>query len=193
MKYLIVYSNPDEKSFSYDIKETAKNFLKSKGHQVEVRDLYKIGFDPVLREKEIDEFEKGIFSRDVQEEQAYIRWADAVIFIFPIWWGIPAMMKGYIDKIFSYGFAYTATPQGLKGQLNGKSVFRFSPMRTLNETYDQNGMKAALITTIDKGIFEFAGMKVIDSKLFGGIPRADGFIAEDYLRQVEKSLSKNVY
>lgn len=191
--YLIVYSNPCDNSFSYRIKERAKEFLKSEGHRVEVRDLYKMEFNPLLTDIEIRDFSRGVYSTDIQQEQAFIKWADVIIFVFPIWWGIPAMLKGYIDKVFSYGFAYKTTPQGMKGLLQGKKVYRFSPMRTLNETYDHSGYKASLINIIDKGIFEYAGMKVIDSKLFGGIPREDEKIAEEYLHQVEVALKKSFH
>lgn len=190
--YLIVYSNPDEKSFSYCIKEKIREYLCSKGQNVQIRDLYKMNFNPLLTDIEIEDFERGVYSYDILEEQAFIKWADVVIFVFPIWWGIPAMLKGYIDKVFSYGFAYETTPQGMKGLLVGKDVYRFSSMRTLNETYDKSGYKASLINIIDKGIFEYAGMRVVDSKLFGGLPRDDEHIAREYLNQVEKSLEKSL-
>lgn len=189
--YLIVYSNPDERSFSFDLKEKAQEFLESKGHSVQVRDLYKMNFNPILTDTEINNFEKGIYSTDILEEQAYLKWADVLIFIFPIWWGIPAMLKGYIDKVFSHNFAYQTTPVGMKGKLQGKHVYRFSSMRSLNETYDKDGFKASLINIIDKGIFEYAGMNVIESKLFGGLPRNDERTAREYLNQVEDSLEKS--
>lgn len=189
--YLIIYSNPDDKSFSFDIKNRIKEFLKDQGHRVQVRDLYKLNFNPLLTDCEIRDFERGVYSTDILEEQAFIKWADVIIFVFPIWWGIPAMLKGYIDKVFSYGFAYEATPQGMRGKLTDKKVYRFSSMRTLNETYDRNGYKAALINMIDKGIFEYAGMEVIESKLFGGLPREDKKIGDKYLYQVEDSLKKS--
>ncbi|KNF07191.1 putative NADPH-quinone reductase [Gottschalkia purinilytica] len=190
MKNLIVYANPDPNSFSHSIKELVKEYSKEKGHEVEVRDLYAINFNPVLSLKELKDSEEGILPDEIRKEQDYINWADVITFIFPIWWGIPSILKGYIDRVFAYDFAYTYTESGSKGLLEGKKVFLFNPMGSLNETYENNGMDKALETTINKGIFEFSAMEVVDRKLFGGLPRANEEKAIEYLNQVKESLSK---
>ncbi|MEJ1715164.1 NAD(P)H-dependent oxidoreductase, partial [Escherichia coli] len=77
--------------------------LQKKGHEVEVRDLYEMQFQPTLGRSEMI----GGIGEDVVVEQEYLKWADVITFIYPIWWtGLPAIMKGYIDRVFSYGFAY---------------------------------------------------------------------------------------
>lgn len=68
-----------------------------------VRDLYAINFQPVISSSEVI----GGIGEDVVREQEFLQWAEVITLIYPIWWtGMPAIMKGYIDRVFSYGFAY---------------------------------------------------------------------------------------
>ena len=124
MKYLIVYAHPNPKSFNHAILETISGELQKKKKEVKVRDLYKIGFNPVLSIKDLSAIEKGAVPKDIKKEQNYISKADTLIFIFPIWWSaMPAMLKGYIDRVFSLKFAYDITADGVIGLLKGKKVF----------------------------------------------------------------------
>lgn len=190
MKHLIIYSNPDKKSFSYEIKEFVKNYSLKKGHEVEVRDLYEINFDPVLSLDELEKLDRGEVCSDVKLEQEYLNWADIVSFIYPIWWEIPAMMKGYFDRVFAYGYAYSYASSGPKGLLPHKSVFRFNPMGTPREIYEENGLRAAYEKAIDKGIIESSGMRVIKSKLFGSSPRDNEDLREEYLKEIKGIIEK---
>ncbi len=191
MKHLIIYSNPEEKSFSHDIKEYVKEFSLERGHQVEVRDLYKIGFNPVLSLKDLQGLDKGDIPEDVMEERKHLEWAEFITFIYPIWWQIPAMMKGYFDRIFAYDYAYKLRggkkPTGLLPHLN---VLKYNPMGTPRFVYEKNGLREAYEKTIDKGIIESTGLRVIDSILFGGNPRDDEELREKYLKELDESLKK---
>jgi NAD(P)H dehydrogenase (quinone) len=107
MKHLIVYAHPNKDSLNSRIKNCVSRILQEKNHEVLCRDLYEIDFDPVLTLADMNGQRKGQVSDDVRQEQEYITWADCITFIYPIWWtGLPAMMKGYIDRVMSYGFAY---------------------------------------------------------------------------------------
>jgi len=118
MKYLIVYAHPDSKSFNHAILETISEELKKKKKEFKVRDLYKIGFNPVLSTKDLSEIQKGAVPQDIKREQNYISKADTIIFVFPIWWSsMPAILKGYIDRVFSLKFAYDITEDGVMGLL----------------------------------------------------------------------------
>lgn len=190
MKNLIVYVNPDEKSFSHQIKEYVKDYSLEKGHEVKVRDLYKENFNPVLSLKELEMLELKKVPRDVREEQRYLEWADVIIFIYPIWWQIPAMMKGYFDRVFSYGYAYVLEDDEPKGLLPSKKVLKYNPMGTPRKIYEENGLRAAYEKAIDSGIIESTGLKIIDSILFGGNPREDKELRQEYLKEIELSLNK---
>ena len=121
MKTLIIYAHPNDKSYNASILETIKENLSSK-HELKVLDLYKERFDPVLR------FDTTHRRRDLAHDVAMkdyrdlIIWADQLIFIFPIWWsGMPAILKGFIERVFAASFAYENTPRGLDGKLTGKA------------------------------------------------------------------------
>ncbi|MGT2949233.1 NAD(P)H-dependent oxidoreductase [Streptococcus devriesei] len=123
MNTLIVYAHPNPKSFNAEILKTVQTNL-SKAHTVKTIDLYAENFDPILR------FDEKLKRRDldkVAEMEDYRRlvtWADQLIFIFPIWWsGMPAILKGFIDRVFVSGFAYSYKKTGLAGHLKGKSAW----------------------------------------------------------------------
>lgn len=121
MKILMIYAHPNDKSYNASILETVKENLSSK-HELRILDLYKEQFDPVLR------FDATHRRRDLANDVAMkhyrdlLVWADQLIFIFPTWWsGMPAILKGFIERVFVAGFAYDNTPRGLKGRLAGKA------------------------------------------------------------------------
>lgn len=80
MNHLIVYAHPRKESFNHAILETAVEGLQQKGHEVVVRDLYAMGFQPALGSSEII----GGIGEDVVQEQEHLRWADVITFIYPI-------------------------------------------------------------------------------------------------------------
>ena len=121
MNSLIIYAHPDKKSFNASILKTVQENL-SHQHDVKTLDLYEEEFDPVLR------FDAIHRRRDLANDVAMkhyrdlLVWADQLIFIFPTWWsGMPAILKGFIERIFVAGFAYDNTPHGLKGRLAGQA------------------------------------------------------------------------
>lgn len=106
MNHLIIYAHPSSASFSNAILEKIKECSRKKECKTEVRDLYSIGFDPILRAADFEGLCEGNIPEDIKREQDYIGWADLITFIYPIWWtGMPAILKGYIDRVFSYELA----------------------------------------------------------------------------------------
>lgn len=106
---------------------------------------------------------------DIAVEQEQIKWADVIIFVYPVWWtGLPAMLKGYVDRVFSYGFAYQYVEGNPVGLLEVKKALLFSTTGAANEIYEQIGMHNSMKQTTDQGIFGFTGIKVIDHVFFGG-------------------------
>lgn len=191
MNHLIIYVNPEDESFSHQILETVKDYSLEKGHKVEVRDLYAMNFNPVLSKEELQALEKdGSVPADVAKEHEYLDWAEVVTFIYPVWWMIPAMMKGYFDRIFTYEYAYIYTESGPKGLLGDKKVFRLNPMGTHREVYEKNRLREGYESVIDEGIIQSTGMKVVESKLFGPSPRNNKELADKYLEEVKQIISK---
>jgi NAD(P)H dehydrogenase (quinone) len=187
MKHLIVYSHPNPKSFNHAVYETYVEALKKKGHEVRVRDLYAIDFDPVLKGSDFEAMQKGQLPKDIIDEQQNIQWAEIVTFIFPIWWtGLPARVKGYIDRVFLHGFAYAVDENGVKGLLSDKKVFVFNTTGTPQSIYDGNGMFNSMSQTIDMGIFKFCAMEVVGHKFFAGVPGATNEARAEMLAEVRR-------
>jgi NAD(P)H dehydrogenase (quinone) len=171
MKYLIIYTHPSPKSFNHAILETISEELKKKKKEFKVRDLYKMGFNPILSTKELSASQNGAVPQDIKKEQNYINKADTIIFIFPIWWSaMPAMLKGYIDRVFSLKFAYDITEDSVIGLLKGKKAFIVTTTGASKEEYEKMGAFKMMKMAMDMAIFEFSGMKVIGHKYFSSVP-----------------------
>ncbi len=130
MKALVVYAHPDspeESHSSFTLKEMIAALDKAKIEH-EIIDLYKINYDPVLHENEHRDWGKGEISQQNREFQEKIRSADSLVFIYPVWWGdTPAILKGFLDKVFTTGFAFSYEQGGL---LKGKKA---AVMMTMGE------------------------------------------------------------
>ena len=172
MKNLIVLAHPNKESFNAAIAKKFEKQLKNKGEEVVVRDLYELGFDPVMTWDEMNELRNGSIKEDVQIEQTFVKECDNIIFVYPIWWtSMPAILKGYIDRVFSYGFAYVFNEEGgIDGLFKGKSVTVVNTYGTPKEYYDASGMSEAFHKTTDVGIFEFCGMNVKQHLYLGEVP-----------------------
>lgn len=190
MKHLVVYAHPDSGSFNHAILDTTVKALQSKGHEVVVRDLYAIGFQPVLKPSDTDAMKAGNIPADIKTEQDHISAADAITFIYPIWWtGMPAILKGYIDRVFAYGFAYAYNAEGGIDKLfTGKKGFIINTHGTPNEIYDQIGMTAGLKVTSDTGILGFTGIESVGHLFFGAVTTVDDAARKHMLKQVEDQL-----
>jgi len=191
MNHLIVYAHPSSDSFSNKILTVAKEFSVEKKYKTEIRDLYSIGFDPVLRSSDLKRMHGGETPDEIKREQEYIQWANLITFIYPVWWaGMPAILKGYIDRVFSYGIAYKQGNQSGEGLLKGKMVILLSPMGTSNEDYDKNGMLNSMKQTCDEGIFKVCGMNVIKHVFFGSSSNLEGEMMNEYLKAIPLVISK---
>lgn len=110
----IVYAHPNPKSFNHSILQSITSLLTANGDDYNVIDLYADGFNPVLTPRELELAQHGKTDDPlVKRYQEMLRNTGYIIFIFPIWWGMmPAMIKGFIDKVFMKGIVYDTTPEG---------------------------------------------------------------------------------
>jgi NAD(P)H dehydrogenase (quinone) len=130
---LIVYAHPEPRSFNHAMKEAAVQTLTGAGHTVTVSDLYAMGFDPVARPEQFVQradpahfkllaeqkhaAEMGHVPADVAPELEKLLRADFVIFQFPLWWGsMPAILKGYVDRVFMVGAVYGRGVSSMHGK-----------------------------------------------------------------------------
>lgn len=169
VKHLIVFCHPDCHSLSAAYKDEVVRLTEKSGHCAIVRDLYNIGFHPELTLEDMAAIRMGDIPVEIKLEQDYILEADLITLIYPIWWtGMPAVMKGYIDRVFSNGFAYEVGPSGeLRGLLNGKKVMILNNFGHSFDYYEETGILDALRKTSDTGIFDFCGMNVVGHHFFG--------------------------
>lgn len=193
MKHLIVYCHPNPNSFCNAIKDAVITHIREKGGEYTVRDLYAIGFDPVLNSSDFEALKRGEVPQDIHTEQAYISQADTITFIYPIWWtGMPAIVKGYIDRVLNHGFAYTFNDKGPIGLLKDKKVSIFNTHGLPGNHYDTIGMYLSMNMTTDAGIFQFCGLEVINHKYFASVPFISVAERENMLEEV-KMIVENIY
>lgn len=191
MKHLVIYAHPNPESLNGHFKNTLVEHLTQNGHEVIVRDLYRLNFDPVLSYEDVAGQLKGKLAKDVLKEQEFITWAESITFIHPIWWtGLPAMMKGYIDRVFSYGFAYRYDKGVQKGLLKGKQAVIINTHGKSHEEYRDIGMDKALSLTSDRGIYTYCGFEIKQHFFFDRADKATPEMVNSWTGQVLSAFAK---
>lgn len=186
MKNLIIYAHPNPASLNHFFKQTVLESLEKSGHDVIVRDLNAINFNPVLSLADMQGQRISKVAEDVRAEQDFITWADQIIFIYPIWWtGMPSIMKGYVDRVFSYGFAYRYDQGVQKGLLTGKSTIIINSHGKSSAEYEALGMDKALALTSDTGIFSYCGLKISKHFYFDKADKASAESISEWGNQIQ--------
>lgn len=171
MKVVVIYAHPNPTSFNAAIAAVVKEELEKKGAEVKLKDLYAMNWNPVLSARDFEGYHKGNITEDIRTEQADISWANAVILICPVWWySVPAILKGYIDRVFSIGFAYEYTETGPRGMLNGKNALLITTSGTDEQSSQQNGMMDLITKSCVNGVFGFSGFAGYKHKNFFAVP-----------------------
>ena len=115
MHVLVVVCHPKQDSFTHAIAGRVVEGAQSKGHTAKVVDLYDIGFQPIFTPRDFEQFDGVPMTADVLEQQRFVEESDAVFLVFPIWWyQMPAMLKGWLDRVWSAGWCYKSerNPEG---------------------------------------------------------------------------------
>lgn len=190
MKTLVIYTHPNPASFNAAIKETVVDQLTTKGHEVKVRDLYAQNFNPILSADDFTQFFQNQIPEDIKVEQDAIAWADQLVFIYPTWWtNMPAMLKGYIDRVFTNGFAFKYTENGAEGLLNGKKAIIFQTTGQPKESLEAYNLISPLQISIE-GSLSFTGIETISHPLFFSVPYVSDEERKNMLNEVKEVLSK---
>ena len=111
MHVLVLFAHPRRTSFTGEVLEALHAGLREAGHTVEIGDLHAEGFDPLLDEvqfgRETAMDSSAPLPPDILAEQARLDRADGLVFLYPLWWtDVPAILKGWFDRVWSYGYAY---------------------------------------------------------------------------------------
>lgn len=160
MKTLVVYTHPWDGSFNHSVLTHTLETLNRLGNSVDVIDLYADGFDPIMRVEDLSVFGKGEYHDPKAEDYvSRLKAADRVIFLFPVWWyGMPAMLKGFFDKILLKGTTYYEDEdKKLKGLLDiGESAI-FTTANISKEIFDAIG--DPITNTLINGLFSTVGIE----------------------------------
>ena len=174
MTHLIIYAHPNPTSFNHAILQQA---IDASGEQrVIVRDLYQLNFNPTLEWAEFRHTLQQQYSQEVTEEHRYFAEADVITLIYPLWWmGFPAILKGYLDRVIAYGFAYQDGEARSVGLLQGKRLQQFVTIGNPLAEYRDKGYLAAFEHTLGSGLFNFCGIEDVRMHYFGevGLPTTD--------------------
>ncbi|HEY6901590.1 MAG TPA: NAD(P)H-dependent oxidoreductase, partial [Puia sp.] len=155
--------------------------LKASGHQTTTRDLYDLGFQAALSREDLTRL-----TPDIAHEQEHIKWAGALVFIYPVWWwDRPAILKGYIDRVFTYGFAFQMGPSGATGLLHHRKALIIQTLGTAEDVYDQNpGAKEAVHRSMAEGTLRYCGIRQVEQLSIYGIGVSTPAERQQILRQV---------
>ncbi|MBO0983766.1 NAD(P)H-dependent oxidoreductase [Rathayibacter sp. SD072] len=156
MNTLIVTAHPDPESLTSTI---ARRIAAAVG-SVEVADLAAEGFDPRFSAADRHSYRvAGDFSEDVAREQRRLDGAEHLVLVFPVyWWSMPALLKGWIDRVFVNGWAFSIDPAGGMRRRLGALTVHLVPIAGDDAgVYDRHGYEQALRTQIEHGIVDYCG------------------------------------
>jgi NAD(P)H dehydrogenase (quinone) len=181
MNIFLVIAHPEPQSFNGALFREAEQLLREAGHTVKTSDLYAMQFNPISgrhnfltvkdplyfkpQAEEIFATEAGGFAPDIEGELEKMEWCELMIWQFPLWWfGLPAVLKGWVDRVFVMGRTYGYGRMYDKGVFRGKrallSVTTGGPLRA----YEEGGLHGdiqAILRPVQRGILEFVGFSVL--------------------------------
>jgi NAD(P)H dehydrogenase (quinone) len=170
MKHAIIVVHPKQESFVMTLAGAYRDAVLPRDRDVTLRDLYRANFDPCLREDEIPWAKDFTTHPDVAAERAALQDADVFAFFYPLWLNTPpAMLKGYLERVFGSGFAYGRGQSGNQPLLRGRKLISFSSSGAPTDWVIQTGAWQAVRTLFDTHFAAMCGMEVIDHIHFGGI------------------------
>lgn len=189
MNHLIIYAHANGNSFNAAVRDTIVKELDEQNQEVRIRDLYRLKFNPVLMDDELNGFYEQKYPLDILEEHQHIQWADVLYFVFPTWWySMPAILKGYIDRVFSTGFAFRYSKNGPIGLLAEKSAFVFQTAADPQEALIARDLISAMQNSIDVGILNYCGLKVLGHQIMSSIHHVSDETREQYLLDVKDAI-----
>ncbi|MFW0717445.1 NAD(P)H-dependent oxidoreductase [Pedobacter sp. N23S346] len=211
MKILIVLAHPEPQSFNAAMYYSAIKTLLENGHEVRTSDLYQMNFNPVSgrqnftsakneayfsqQSEELFAYGNNAFADDIVAEQDKVFWCDLMIWQFPLWWfSVPAILKGWVDKVFAMGSFYDNGRIYDNGMLKSKkallSVTTGGPEK--NYVTTKYGSTNQILHPIQTGILEFVGFSVLQSEIHFSIERITDEERKAVLEKWEKRL-KNIF
>jgi NAD(P)H dehydrogenase (quinone) len=170
MKHAVIVAHPDAHSLTRSIAGAYETSVRALGQQLVVRDLYSMGFDPCLKAREIPRSADLWFAADVVAERRLLADVDVFCLVYPLWFNAPpAILKGYVDRVFSMGFGYEPGRGGTEPLLDGKKLISFSLSGAPEHWVRDTGALQALMTLFDRHLCAMCGLQLVDHVHTGGI------------------------
>ncbi|SHN72684.1 NAD(P)H-dependent oxidoreductase [Desulfovibrio litoralis] len=207
---LIVYAHPESTSLTCQFADVAVATMRKQGHNVMVSNLYGMKWKAVFDEEDFPHrtnperlsfitesghsYATNQQPADITIEQQKLLEADALIMLFPLWWfGMPAIMKGWIDRVYAFGFAYGYKGQGNAyrygdGMLKGKRAMLSVMVGGPYEDYSPRGINGPLeelLFPVTHGCLFFPGMDVLPTHAVYGAAR----ITKEQVESAKKAWS----
>jgi len=210
MKVLIIYAHQEPKSFNGAMRDTAVETFTNNGDRVKVSDLYRMNFNPVSdrhnftsqkdpnyykqQQEEKHATEVDGFAPDIQAEMDKLDWCDVLIFQFPLWWfGLPAILKGWVDRVFAMGKIYGGGKWYDKGVFVGKRAMLSVTIGGPETMYSETGLNGDINTIlypINHGILRFVGFDVVPPFIVWSPARIGEQRRKQYLEEYKQRLLK---
>jgi NAD(P)H dehydrogenase (quinone) len=140
-RHAVILAHPDEDSFNAAVARAWCEAVRACGHEAELRDLYRLCFNPVLKPSEQPRPDRYAMSNDVAAELAAIENADVFVLVYPVWFGgPPAILKGYIDRVLGAGFTYGSIRERARHRfMGGKQLVNISTSGNSLQWLDEQG------------------------------------------------------
>lgn len=173
MQLLTVFSHPFRDKYPSAVMEAFHGPFLSSGYTIDILDLHREQFDPRFTEADHAHFWGGPLSPDIANMHRRVEKADRLAFLYPVyWWGMPAMMKGWIERVFTGGWAYQfgkgvedRGKKPLKSLLGNVPTTLIGIAGSTKRTYEKYGYAEAMKTQIDVGTFAYCGITDVESYL----------------------------
>jgi NAD(P)H dehydrogenase (quinone) len=172
LKTLLVIAHPRRSSLTGQVADAFSEAAQANGHAIETADLAREQFDPVLRQADEPDWNDPdkVYSEDVRREMQRIERNEATVMVFPVyWWSMPALLKGWIDRVWNNGWAYGARkfPQ--------QRVWMIGVAGGLPDSFAKRGYDTAIQTQLDVGILDYCGIAERRLQLLHGSIEGDDY------------------
>ncbi len=175
MNILLVTADPDGQSLAKSLADRyVAGIRETTTAKVELADLAAEGFDPRMTRADLAFYrETGPLPQDVRREQQRVERADLLLLATPIyWWSLPAVTKGWIDRVFTKGWAFGSNDR-FSGPLSTKHVRLIATGAGGHRLYQEHGYESAMAAQIAHGIFNFSGVTNVETHLFLDVESGD--------------------
>ncbi|MBO9707422.1 MAG: NAD(P)H-dependent oxidoreductase [Caulobacter sp.] len=191
MKHAVILAHPKPTSFCAAIARTCVEHLRATDHEVILRDLYALDFDPRLKAEEMPTAYGATPAADVAAERAGLAGVKSLIFVYPFWFNAPpAILKGYVDRVLSMGFGYASISGRMESLLDGVALTSFSTSGAPEHWVNNTGALQALMTVFDRHLCGVCGFNLLGHEHFGDIvPDMTEEWGQDLLERVRGKLN----